>query len=59
MSAGWLRIDKSASGGPRVFRKIDSIIDSVCESLKTLAAGGELSESQLKDFKKRKLINNV
>lgn len=59
MSAGWLHIDKSAAGGPRVFRKADSIEDSVCESLKLLAAGNELSDSQLKEFKKRKLINNV
>ena len=59
MSAGWLRIDKSTSEGPRVFRKVDSITDSVCNTLKTLAAGGELNESQLKEFKKRKMINNV
>ena len=25
MSAGWLRIDKNAEGGPRVFRKVSSI----------------------------------
>ena len=59
MSAGWLKIDKAAPGGPRVFRKLDSIRDSVCESLKAFAAGKELSESQHKEFKKRKLINNV
>ena len=59
MSAGWLRIDKSAPGGARVFRKTDAIRDNVQESLKQLAAGGELSEEQLKELKKRKLISNV
>lgn len=59
MSSGWLRMDKSATGGPRLFRNVKSIEDSVCESLKVLAAGKELSDSQLKEFKKRKLINNV
>ena len=59
MSAGWLRIDKSAPGGARVFRKTDIIHDTVCESLKQLAAGGELSDEQLKELKKRKLISNV
>lgn len=59
MSAGWLRMDKSAAGGPRLFRNVKSIEDSVCDSLKVLAAGEELSDSQLKEFKKRKLINNV
>ncbi|CAI8042886.1 Phenylalanine--tRNA ligase alpha subunit [Geodia barretti] len=38
MSAGWLRIDKSAPGGARVFRKTDAIRDNVQESLKQLAA---------------------
>ena len=59
MSAGWLRLDKSAPGGARVFRKTIAIRDNVQESLKQLAAGGELSEEQLKEFKKRKLISNV
>lgn len=59
MSAGWLRMDKSAAGGPRLFRNVESIEDRVCESLKGVAAGKELSESQLKELKKRKLINNV
>lgn len=59
MSAGWLKIDKSAAGGARVFRKVNTIHDTVCESLKQLAAGGELSEEQLKELKKRKLISNV
>ena len=55
MSAGWLRIDKSAPGGPRLFRNTDTITDSVRESLKAFVAGGEMSDSQLKDMKKRKL----
>ena len=59
MSAGWLRIDKSAEGGPRVFRKVATIVDSVRESLAALKAGQDLEDAQLKEFKKRKLISNV
>ena len=59
MSAGWLQVDKSVAGSPRLYRKVDTIHDSVCEALKQLAAGAELTEAQLKEFKKRKLISNV
>ena len=59
MSAGWLSIDKSAEGGPRVYRKSPSISDVVQESLQALKDGQALKDSQLKDFKKRKLINKI
>lgn len=59
MSAGWLSIDKSAEGGPRVFRKTPSISDGVQESLQALKNGQALTDSQLKEFKKRKLISNM
>ena len=59
MSAGWLQMDKSASDGPRLYRKVSSIHDTVCESLRELASGKEQSDGQLKELKKRKMISNV
>ena len=61
MSAGWLRIDKKAEGGPRLYRKVNSIDDKVRELLRSVAQLGEdgIPSEQLKEFKKRKLINNV
>ena len=59
MSSGWLRVDKTAEGGPRVFRKVSSIEDSVRQALRALQAGQELGETQLKELKKRKLISNA
>ncbi|KAK7504034.1 hypothetical protein BaRGS_00004766 [Batillaria attramentaria] len=61
MSAGWIRIDKAAEGGPRVFRKVDSIDDQVQECLKkihSLSLDG-ITDSQKAEYKKRKLIAEV
>lgn len=61
MSAGWLRIDKKAEGGPRLYRKVDSIDDKVQEMLHKVSQFGEdgIPSEQLKEFKKRKLVSNV
>lgn len=59
MSAGWLRVDKSAGGGPRLFRKVESVVDDVQESLRQVEQGLTLSENDLKEFKKRKLVSSV
>nr|KAG5711785.1 hypothetical protein BaRGS_023549 [Batillaria attramentaria] len=61
MSAGWISIDKAAEGGPRVFRKVDSIDDQVQECLKkihSLSLDG-ITDSQKAEYKKRKLIAEV
>ena len=59
MSTGWLRVDKLARGGPRLFRKVESVVDEVQESLRQVGRGLTLSESDLKELKKRKLVSNV
>ena len=59
MSAGWLMVDKSAGGGPRLFRKVESVVDDVQESLRQVEKGLTLSENDLKEFKKRKLVSSV
>ena len=59
MSSGWLKIDKSGEGGPRVFRKVESVKDVVMEMLKCIEAGKDVNDSELKELKKRKLVTNV
>ncbi|KAL8582118.1 hypothetical protein ACOMHN_004038 [Nucella lapillus] len=61
MSAGWIRIDKAAEGGPRVFRKVESIEDAVQQclmKLKDLSIDG-MPEATKAEYKKRKLITEV
>ena len=48
-----------AEGGPRLFRKVDSVVDEVQEALRQVEQGLTLSESDLKEFKKRKLVSSV
>ncbi|XP_057299763.1 phenylalanine--tRNA ligase alpha subunit-like [Hydractinia symbiolongicarpus] len=56
MSAGWLSIDKTAEGGPRIHKKVEKIEDCVQTSLKSIKDGESIDESNLADLKKRKLI---
>jgi len=58
MSEGWLRIDKSASGGPTIYRKVNTINDDVQKNLKIIASGNTtaIDEKKLSDLKKRKLL---
>ena len=59
MSQGWIKIDKQATGGPRIFKKVDSIVDHVQEDLLRIKAGSlsDISENKFNDLKKRKLIS--
>lgn len=61
MKDGWIKVDKAAEGGPRVFKKVTSIEDKVQECMKLVAAMklDDLTEDQKKDYKKRKLIVEV
>ena len=93
MSNGWLKLDKTAEGGARVYRKVfmdtymhtlcihththtrthtqnivndilieqvDSISDIVQEKLRAVAEGNSgITEEELKEYKKRKLITNM
>ncbi|XP_020915767.1 phenylalanine--tRNA ligase alpha subunit-like, partial [Exaiptasia diaphana] len=58
MSSGWLRIDKSAEGGPRVYKKVESIEDSVQQSLIKILNNEykEMADAKIKELKKRKLV---
>lgn len=58
MSEGWLRIDKSAVGGPTIYRKVNSINDDVQKNLKIIESGSHIiiDEKKLNDLKKRKLL---
>ncbi|KAI1884021.1 hypothetical protein AGOR_G00222090 [Albula goreensis] len=61
MSNKWIRVDKSHEGGPRVFRMVESIEDSVRDKL-LLVKGGQSSQLVEKDrneLKKRKLLTEV
>eukprot|EP00112_Aurelia_sp_Birch-Aquarium-sp1_P004668 Seg1528.8 transcript_id=Seg1528.8/GoldUCD/mRNA.D3Y31 product="Phenylalanine-tRNA ligase alpha subunit A" protein_id=Seg1528.8/GoldUCD/D3Y31 len=58
MSEGWLRIDKQAQGGPRIYKKVECIQDHVKEHL-LLIKGGQIQdvpEKNVNELKKRKLI---
>ena len=61
MSAGWIRMDKSAEGGPRVFRKVDSIEDTVQQCLikiRDMSLDG-VTDAAKAEYKKRKLVTEV
>ncbi|CAG5129134.1 unnamed protein product [Candidula unifasciata] len=61
MSAGWIKVDKAAKDGPKVFRQVDSIEDTVKLCLERISnlKLNDVTEEQKKDFKKRKLIAEV
>ncbi|CAL1540338.1 unnamed protein product [Lymnaea stagnalis] len=61
MSAGWIKVDKSQEGGPRVLRQVENIDDSVKECLDKISRLGinAVTDSQTNDYKKRKLIAQV
>ncbi|XP_059163077.1 phenylalanine--tRNA ligase alpha subunit-like [Physella acuta] len=61
MSAGWIKVDKSHEGGPRVFRQVETIKDVVRECLEKIAKLdiNDVTEAQKKEYKKRKLITEV
>ncbi|CAH1775482.1 unnamed protein product [Owenia fusiformis] len=63
MSAGWISMDKKAEGGPRVFKKVESIEDKVQQCLKQLQdlsiGDGNITDQQKSEYKKRKLIADV
>lgn len=58
MSEGWLRIDKQAQDGPRIFKKAESINDHVKEHLLHVKNGQieAVPDNKLTELKKRKLV---
>ncbi|KAM8972969.1 phenylalanine--tRNA ligase alpha subunit [Pelodytes ibericus] len=61
MSNRWIKLDKSAAGGPRVFQAVDSVEDSVKEKLLLVLQGKAESviEKEKTELKKRKLLSEV
>uniref|UniRef100_A0A8D2DCQ9 Phenylalanine--tRNA ligase alpha subunit n=1 Tax=Sciurus vulgaris TaxID=55149 RepID=A0A8D2DCQ9_SCIVU len=61
MSNKWIRVDKSAADGPRVFRVVDRVEDEVQRRLQ-LVQGGQaekLGEKERSELRKRKLLTEV
>ncbi|XP_049644378.1 phenylalanine--tRNA ligase alpha subunit [Suncus etruscus] len=61
MSNKWIRVDKSAADGPRVFRVADSVEDEVQKRLLVVRSGQaeKLSEKERNELRKRKLLSEV
>ncbi|KAJ1172289.1 hypothetical protein NDU88_004136 [Pleurodeles waltl] len=61
MSNKWIRLDKNAAGGPRIFKAIASVEDSVKEKLLLILEGKAVSldEKEKNELKKRKLLSEV
>lgn len=61
MSSGWIQIDKKAEGGPKVFRKVNEIVDEVQNNLLKIKddKSDDVSENLKQDLKKRKLLQEV
>ncbi|XP_026997552.2 phenylalanine--tRNA ligase alpha subunit [Tachysurus fulvidraco] len=61
MSNKWIRVDKSHAGGPRVFRTVERIEDTVREKLHLVQKGqsSQLEEKEKNELKKRKLLTEV
>ncbi|CAI9536979.1 unnamed protein product [Staurois parvus] len=61
MSNRWIRLDKSAEGGPRIHRAVDSVEDTVKEKLQLIEKGkaDSVNEKDKSELRKRKLLNEV
>ncbi|XP_040202423.1 phenylalanine--tRNA ligase alpha subunit [Rana temporaria] len=61
MSNRWIRLDKSAEGGPMIHRVVDSVEDAVKEKLQLIEKGKAdgVNEKDKSELKKRKLLNEV
>ncbi|KAL6044266.1 hypothetical protein STEG23_019946 [Scotinomys teguina] len=61
ISNKWIRVDKSAADGPRVFRVVDSIEDEVQRRLQLVQAGQaeKLAEKERNELWRIKLLTEV
>ncbi|XP_028909046.1 phenylalanine--tRNA ligase alpha subunit [Ornithorhynchus anatinus] len=61
MSNKWIRVDKTAPGGPRIFRTVETVEDTVKEKLQLAHQGkaDSLDEKEKNELKKRKLLAEV
>jgi len=56
MAEGWVSMDKTAEGGPRILKKVESITDHVQANLKKIESNDTVDDKVLTDLKKRKLV---
>ncbi|XP_048043479.1 phenylalanine--tRNA ligase alpha subunit [Chanodichthys erythropterus] len=61
MSNKWIRLDKAHEGGPRVFKTVETIEDTVRDKLQLVQKGqsAKLEEKEKNELKKRKLLAEV
>ncbi|KAI6061218.1 Phenylalanine--tRNA ligase alpha subunit [Aix galericulata] len=61
MANKWLRLDKAAPGGPRVFRAVEAVQDAVQDGLRRVQEGdaAALPERERNELKRRKLLLEV
>nr|XP_025042866.1 phenylalanine--tRNA ligase alpha subunit [Pelodiscus sinensis] len=61
MSNKWVRLEKNADGGPRIFRAVENVQDLVREKLQLVQQGEaeSLEEKDRNELKKRKLLMEV
>lgn len=61
MSNKWIRLDKAHEGGPRVFRAVETIEDTVGDKLQLVQKGlsAKLEDKERNELKKRKLLSEV
>uniref|UniRef100_A0A9J8BR01 Phenylalanine--tRNA ligase alpha subunit n=1 Tax=Cyprinus carpio carpio TaxID=630221 RepID=A0A9J8BR01_CYPCA len=61
MSNKWIRLDKAHEGGPRVFKTVETIEDTVRDKLQLVQKGlsAKLEDKEKNELKKRKLLSEV
>uniref|UniRef100_A0A8C2EM82 phenylalanine--tRNA ligase n=1 Tax=Cyprinus carpio TaxID=7962 RepID=A0A8C2EM82_CYPCA len=61
MSNKWIRLDKAHEGGPRVFKTVEAIEDTVRDKLQLVQKGqsAKLEDKEKNELKKRKLLSEV
>ncbi|XP_073705101.1 phenylalanine--tRNA ligase alpha subunit [Garra rufa] len=61
MSNKWIRLDKTHEGGPRVFKTVETIDDTVRGKLQLVLKGqsAKLEDKERNELKKRKLLSEV
>ncbi|KAF4115709.1 phenylalanine--tRNA ligase alpha subunit [Onychostoma macrolepis] len=61
MSNKWIRLDKAHEGGPRVFKTVETIEDTVRNKLQLVQKGlsAKLEDKERNELKKRKLLSEV
>lgn len=61
MSSGWIQIDKTMEGGPKIFRKVNIIEDAVRKNLINISTNQQnnIPDNVKQEYKKRKLLQET